>query len=186
MGGRFHDDGRYLRVGEVLVRCPRCGARAVATRTRVTCTGCGYAKADAPAERVRVRAGGRCSRCGRQVERWAQRWRHLMPREMPVTCPGCGTVSTLAVTAEWVPGVPWVPRYRGLELWLQVPCHGRTLWAFNEEHLDFLERYVAAGLRERVPNRNGSLASRLPSWIKAAKHRDDVVRCLALLRASLG
>ena len=77
-------------------------------------------------------------------------------------------------------------RYRGLELWLQIPCRGRTLWAFHEAHLDFLERYVAAGIRERVPYRNRSHASRLPVWMKSAKNRDEVVRCLARLRASLG
>jgi len=78
-----------------------------------------------------------------------------------------------------------IARYRWLELWLQVQCRGRTLWALHEEHLDYLERYVAAGIRERVPNRNGSQASRLPVWIKSAKNRDEVVRCLARLRASL-
>lgn len=76
------------------------------------------------------------------------------------------------------------PRYRGLDLWLQTPCLGRVLWALDETHLDFLERYVAAGLREEEPI-NRSLASRLPRWIKAAKHRNAVTRALTRLRATL-
>ncbi|ONF71350.1 hypothetical protein [Amycolatopsis keratiniphila] len=81
--------------------------------------------------------------------------------------------------------MPAVPRYRGLELWLQAPCKGEILWAYREAHLDYLERYVASGLREQAPNRNSSLASRLPAWIKSAKNRDDVVRALSRMRASL-
>jgi hypothetical protein len=75
--------------------------------------------------------------------------------------------------------------YFGLPLWLQTRCCGHVLWANNEGHLLFLERYVGAKLRERVPNRNGSLPSRLPTWIKLARNRDELLRCLARLRASL-
>ncbi|WP_336212225.1 hypothetical protein [Nonomuraea sp. LPB2021202275-12-8] len=59
------------------------------------------------------------------------------------------------------------------------------LWAYNAEHLDFLERYVRAFIREREPNRNGSLASRLPAWLKDAKNRDAVLGCCATLRVRL-
>jgi hypothetical protein len=37
----------------------------------------------------------------------------------------------------------------GLDLWLQTPCCGETLWAFNELHIEFMERFIAAKLRER-------------------------------------
>ena len=50
---------------------------------------------------------------------------------------------------------------------------------------DFLERYVSADLRERTPNANRSMASRLPRWIKSAKHRDEVMRAIRRLRATL-
>src|SRR5215212_7033778 len=66
--------------------------------------------------------------------------------------------------------------YFGLPLWLQTPCAGQVLWAWNEWHLDWMERYVAADLRERTPNINMSLASRLPRWIKSAKNRDEVLK----------
>ena len=80
-----------------------------------------------------------------------------------------------------------------LPLWLRMPCCGEELWAFNAEHLAFLERYVAAALRGNpapgapLPRgiRNATLASRLPAWMKRAGNRDDVLRCLARLRAAL-
>jgi hypothetical protein len=76
-----------------------------------------------------------------------------------------------------------------LPLWLQAPCCGETLWAYNVGHLDFLASYVGATLRERKPDQYGwsnrSLASRLPAWIKARKHRDEVLRVIARLRDRL-
>lgn len=78
----------------------------------------------------------------------------------------------------------------GLPLWLQVSCSGHTLRAFNTPHLDYLDRLVSAGLRLRcrpvaVPYVNKRLASRLPKWMLAAKHRPAVIRGLAELRMLL-
>jgi hypothetical protein len=75
-------------------------------------------------------------------------------------------------------------------VWLTIPCCGELLWAYNEEHLDFIERYVSATLRERaaapagseVSVRNSSLASRLPSWMTAAKNRRRILAAIATLR----
>lgn len=75
--------------------------------------------------------------------------------------------------------------YFKLPLWLQISCCGKTLWAYNEKHLDFLENYVKAKLRERTPSINKSLASRLPQWIKSAKNRDDIVKAIGKLRNKL-
>ena len=70
-------------------------------------------------------------------------------------------------------------------VWLQTPCCGQTLWAYNEEHLNFLEEYIKADLREHMPNRNKSLASRLPGWMKDARNRADVLRGIERLRQKL-
>lgn len=70
----------------------------------------------------------------------------------------------------------------GLELRLQTACAGHVLWAYNPAHLDFIDRYVRADLREREGTMNGSLVSRLPKWMKAAKHRDEILRAVSRLR----
>lgn len=72
----------------------------------------------------------------------------------------------------------------GLPLWLRTEFRGRLLWAVNEPHLDFLERFVAAGVREQSPG-NSTLASRLPAWIKSAKHRPALLRVFARMRSTL-
>ncbi len=74
-----------------------------------------------------------------------------------------------------------------LPLRLQTPCAGQVLWAYNQRHLIFLDAYVRAPLRERRRHpstgwSNGGLASRLPRWLKAARHRDAVLAALASLR----
>jgi len=69
---------------------------------------------------------------------------------------------------------------REYPLWLRAECcGGETLWAANEEHLEYIAEYVGAGLRKR---RSG----RLPGWMKDAKHRDEVLHHLDRMRATLG
>ena len=76
--------------------------------------------------------------------------------------------------------------YFGLPLWLKIECcGGNTLWAYSARHLDFIENYVAARLRERRPHVNKSMASRLPQWIKSAKNRDEILRAIARLKEKL-
>jgi len=60
------------------------------------------------------------------------------------------------------------------------------LWAYNQRHLDVLERYVSARLRERrrAACEMGML-ERLPAWIKAAGSREGVLRGIGHLRLQL-
>lgn len=68
-------------------------------------------------------------------------------------------------------------------LWLQIACCGELLWALNEGHLNYLEEYVEATLREAYPG--GTMASRLPDWMKSAKNREDVLKCIRKLSGML-
>ena len=78
--------------------------------------------------------------------------------------------------------------YLRLALRLQTPTRHGLLYAYNAAHLDWIEAFVAAPLRERriadgIANR--SVASRLPPWVKSAKNREEVLRALARLRRRL-
>lgn len=85
-------------------------------------------------------------------------------------------------------GAP-VDWYFHIPFWLQTSCCGEVLWAYNEEHLAFLEAFVAAKQRTSVCNEHGwsnqSLMNRLPLWVKQAKNRDEVLRGLVRLREKL-
>jgi hypothetical protein len=91
---------------------------------------------------------------------------------------------------NWSGGQPVEPRDGrdprfDVPLWLRTECcGGHLLWATNGAHLQYLELYVGARLRERPPPPSG-LAWRLPAWLEAAGHRDDVLRALGRLRATL-
>jgi hypothetical protein len=74
-----------------------------------------------------------------------------------------------------------------LELWLQVQCCGNILWALNEGHLDYIENYIGAKLRERERDpelgwHNQNMASRLPGWMKDSKNRNEVLKGIHKLR----
>src|SRR5205807_7568551 len=86
----------------------------------------------------------------------------LQFRPRRLTCPGCGTSrdwvaqrrgSSLVGVAIGGPNDPFFD----LPLWLQTPCCGHLLWAFNDRHLDALEAYVGASLRERTGPTMGML-----------------------------
>ena len=104
-------------------------------------------------------------------------------------CPNCG-FSSQKVTTErkffWQEDEP-SDGFFDYQLWMRVDCCGESLWAFNLRHLEFLEEFVQAELRERpkdgLGHANGSLSSRLPKWIQSGKHRDKLLRCLEKLRA---
>jgi hypothetical protein len=158
--GRFRDP--LLRLccfaGEILVRCPRCDRRASILPDRET---------DGGGRHLWLARRLSCLGCG-----YTDSWE----------APRCAGSAARVVPQFSGPTDP----YFGLRLWLAVDCVGRVLWAYNSEHLDLLETYVAASLRERG-DRLGSmtLVERLPRWIKERKHRTDVLRAIGRLRTSL-
>lgn len=116
-----------------------------------------------------------CPECHRYVGRY-----RAEPQARPLRCRVCGWTGAPAVMRRWV--AP--KRSRKAPLWLETDFRGERLWVVNEQHLRFLEEYVAAGVRETGPF-NGTIASRLPAWIKSGKNREDLLRALARLRARL-
>ena len=73
----------------------------------------------------------------------------------------------------------------GEELWLKIHCCSNYLWAYNKKHLEFIEQYIKANIRQRKPNVNQSIVSRLPQWMKKASNREKILRCDDLLKQRL-
>jgi hypothetical protein len=130
----------------------------------------------------------RCARCARVTRREPAGVGPFAPRRL--TCRHC------AYSDEWAASRikrGWQEArddFFARPLWLQTPCCGETLWAYNDSHLAFLEGYLSARLRERTRSEatgwtNRSIVSRLPRWISASTHRDEVMRGLARLRSRL-
>jgi len=76
-----------------------------------------------------------------------------------------------------------------LPYWLAAGWRHGVVGAMNEEQLACLESFIAAGLRERRRSAQGwansSYASRLPGWMKLAKNRAELLRCVDRLKAKL-
>ena len=132
-----------------------------------------------------------CPRCGRRakvapVAAAAESGAAALFSPHRCVCLACGFIQEwrgkrLSIGRD---AVDW---YFGLRLWLQTPCCGHILWAYNAEHLAFLEAYIQATLREQrsVPNRNRALTSRLPLWMKRRQNRADVLKGIARLKRLL-
>ncbi|MGL5944074.1 MAG: hypothetical protein ACRC2S_27650 [Waterburya sp.] len=80
--------------------------------------------------------------------------------------------------------------YFGFDLWLQINCCGHSLYAFNKKHLDLLNSYIKADLRERKPSQGGwwcnsSVAAKLPKWIKSYKNRQQLIKTIQKLKEKL-
>jgi branched-chain amino acid transport system substrate-binding protein len=69
---------------------------------------------------------------------------------LALSCEGCGATTTTTASGQPVT-VPdaLVDNCFGLPLWLQTPCAGHPLWAFNARHLAYLKQFLPAELRER-------------------------------------
>ena len=111
-----------------------------------------------------------------------------------LVCSRCGFVENW----EWKPRGHWekspvifggpADPYFGYPLWLSVPASGGVLWAYNGEHLDYLEAFVGAKLRGRVRkigDERQTLIEKLPAWMKSAKHRSELLGRIADLRKRL-
>jgi hypothetical protein len=188
MASQSDEPARFLDTGETIyhfgnrffVRCPRCERRAVVAPSHPT--------DDA---RVRLFAPHRlvCGACGHMRE-WngapyalatdvtsgAITYPLAERRAHPRRSEGGGSL-VIGGPFDW---------YFRLPVWLQTPCCGETLWAYNAEHLAFLRSFVTAQLRERTSTASTrSSASRLPHWMIIAKNRDEATRGLERLERLL-
>ena len=137
-------------------------------------------------------------RCGRPARVFATDYTEdvYRARQWRMVCPSCGyhrdkTRGCLTIYTGRSGGVG-DPVF-GLPLWLQKSCcDGKLLWAYNLEHLSFVESIVAATIRERSdPVRAGdghrrmSMIAKLPVWLKSAKYRDEVLKVVQQLKRSI-
>jgi hypothetical protein len=97
-----------------------------------------------------------------------------------------GNCSCLHCGHQWMAAAGMHFYTRG-PLWLRTSCHKNLLWILNAAHLEFMEQFIGAKLREERMEEISSrrLSSALPRWMLAAKNRKDVMRSLKKLRAKL-
>lgn len=101
-------------------------------------------------------------------------------------CGDCGTVSKTKF-----PQIEGVVIIEKLPLWLKGRFRSHVLWALNGDHLEYLEHVLTSKLRERpvIGGRRSSYTTvmpyNLPSWLLSAKNREDLLRLIKKLKATI-
>jgi hypothetical protein len=73
-------------------------------------------------------------------------------------------------------------QYFQAELWLQAPFKKDVFWAYNDKHLEYLERYISATIREHKDRSGFTLLEKLPKFYHEAKNRDGLLKIIAKLK----
>lgn len=107
-------------------------------------------------------------------------------RQVRLFCMHCGYSKerSTEMTAFGIKGNWTVPAhdYFDAQLWLQRPFKNEVFWAFNLAHLEYLEQYIAARLREHKDRSHFTLLEKLPRFYHEAKNREALLKTIALLK----
>lgn len=200
---RHTDDGSRLHgfAGEVWVFCIRCHSPGVVSATtsgyrwhaQFDCCICGLKPDTARGDWVGpVTLTGRrpCGHCG---HKWLQpvirqtAWPREAITSVATPCEACTRHSLVMLQAQaCATGADVVDPHFGMPLWLVDDGRHGALWAYNADHLQALKSFVNATLRGRSSQAgNASMISRLPRWMKSAKHRAALTRRLDKLERQL-
>ena len=168
------------------------------------------ARCDGPA-RIDAR-GMECMRCGYMTiqdrDRYSYRWglirqdhplcvncRKPLPVEprptaskkdgelyVRVKCPNCAEIEDYRAYPASPPKGASKSEPASLPLYLTTQVAGETLWVDNLQHLELLEEYLGAKVRERGPVPGLTMMARLPAWMKSTTARPKILRGLRHLR----
>ena len=72
--------------------------------------------------------------------------------------------------------------YFDAQLWLKATFKNEVFWAYNYEHLVYLESYIAANLREHKDRSHFTLLEKLPKFYHTAKNREALLKLIEKLK----
>jgi len=75
--------------------------------------------------------------------------------------------------------------YFGAELWLKASFKNNVFWAYNLSHLEYLEKYISASLREHKDRAHFTLLEKLPKFYHEAKNREALLKIIERLKTLL-
>jgi transcription elongation factor Elf1 len=173
-----------------LVVCPSCQQRAEITRDAGTgafsfrCTTCYYVPNQQPIYSLSVNQY--CPACDHRVEHTIPQVRQKVAF-IRLRCPYCQHTSRF--TPRYEQQFSHLEYYGDASdshfrypLWLQGRIGKDVFWAYNHEHLNHLEAYIAAGLRGRQSLTYTTMVEKLPAFIKSAKNREALLTLITKLR----
>jgi len=93
---------------------------------------------------------------------------------------GCNKETTTAIKYGTINTA--ANHYFQAELWLQAPFKKDVFWAYNDKHLEYLERYISATIREHKDRTGFTLIEKLPKFYHEAKNREALLKIIAKLQ----
>jgi hypothetical protein len=73
--------------------------------------------------------------------------------------------------------------YFDAELWLIASFKNDIFFAYNDKHLDYLERYISATLREHKDRPHFTILEKLPKFYHEAKNRAALLKIINKLKS---
>lgn len=73
-------------------------------------------------------------------------------------------------------------QYFKAELWLKQNFKQEIFWAYNYEHLNYLESYISSLIREHRDRKHFTLIEKLPKFYHVAKNRDALLKIITKLK----
>jgi len=74
-------------------------------------------------------------------------------------------------------------QYFGAKLWLSLPFKNEIFWALNDQHLDYLQNYIGAKLREHKDRTHFTLLEKLPKFYHDSKNREGLLKLITKLKS---
>lgn len=123
-----------------------------------------------------------CPMCGQKATSKADPEK----KEARLYCLQCGHTNSTGTEVE-VAGIranymAAAHLYFDADLWYSAPFKKDLFWAYNREHLDYLESYISATLREHKDRSHFTLLEKLPRFYHEAKNRDGLLKVIARLK----
>jgi len=185
MSERFKDKNYILYdfLHELHLVCPKCNQKLISKNnletylSELSCTNCSY-RAISDNIIIEISVNANCNNCGHKIK--ISKIVNKKKEQVILRCDSCSEVH------KFEPKVSEYKSFKQLtdkyELWYSENYKGNYFWAYNTEHLNYIESYIKADLRERNKRTHVTLVERLPKFIKSAKNRESLLKMIKKIK----
>ncbi len=185
---------------EMTVICPSCGKAGTVVLDReqqvavFRCNGCYRHEKIVPCGGYDFQVSAQCTSTGKRFKKFLPQ-NQVHGSKQRVKCPYCnefvvGDVQGQRESTGLIYKKVWtaIDPYFHYPLFFQTNFRGKTIWALNREHLQYLIEYLSADLRTVQPDYHQTYktirtqSDVLPAYMKYAKNREDIVKKLKKLQ----
>lgn len=203
MGKRFNDIPihSFSFWSDMIVECPECGMAGTVSFdkefniARFRCYSCFMQKDIVPCGTHAFEITGQCVSTGKYFRTFLAE-NQVHGQKQKIKCPYCKEY-VIGDVIDKRCNQPIIYRdirnakdpYFQYPFYFQTSFRGKTIWALNREHLQYLIDYLSADLRTVQPDYYEnykimrSQSDVLPTFMKSAKNRDGIVKALIKLQA---